>query len=57
MVILPTMHLTLRPVARPQTCLQETLDLLFLKLPFNIQRPKLQPDGMEFSRMFTFPAV
>lgn len=57
MVILPTMHLTLRPVARPQTCLQETLDLLFLKLPFNIQRPKLQPDGMESSRMFTFPAV
>ena len=57
MVILPTMHLTLRPVARRQTGLQETPDLLFLKLPFNIQRPKLQPDGMVSSRMFTFPAV
>lgn len=57
MVILPTMHLTLRPVARRQTRLQETPDLLFLKLPFNIQRPKLQPDGMVSSRMFTFPAV
>ena len=52
MVILPTMHLTLT-----QTRLQETPNLLFLKLPFNIQRPKLQPDGMVSSRMFTFPAV